>query len=154
MKWKFTEKYQAMGKMISTTPPPLKICKVSWCNNETEAYNRTQRYSHCSIHNQYKQICGAAVRLDRPHLMYKVQKWVDGEHQCENCGFDPVKAYPDLHTKGQSSMLDVDHINSNIKHSPEGEQPDNYELNCKHCHIVKSHQEGDYVAKKYRKNIQ
>ena len=47
-------------------------------------------------------------------------------------------------------MLDVDHINSDIKHTPEGEQPNNYQLNCKHCHIVKSHMEGDYVAKIYR----
>jgi hypothetical protein len=83
--------------------------------------------------------------------MYKVEKWTIGEHQCESCGFDPVIAYPNLHTKGQSSMMDVDHINSDIKHSIEGEHPDNYQLNCKHCHIVKSHEEGDYVAKKYRK---
>jgi 5-methylcytosine-specific restriction endonuclease McrA len=85
-----------------------------------------------------------------PHLMYKVEKFVKGEHQCESCGFDPVVSYPDLHTKGQSSMLDVDHINSDIKHTPEGEQPSNYQLLCKHCHIVKSHLEGDYIAKKYR----
>ena len=48
-------------------------------------------------------------------------------------------------------MLDVDHVDSNIKRTLEGEQPSNYQLNCKHCHIVKSHLEGDYVAKKYRK---
>jgi hypothetical protein len=64
-----------------------------------------------------------------PHLMYKVEKWTRGEHQCESCGFDPVVSYPDLHTKGQSSMMDVDHINSDIKHTPEGEQPNNYQLN-------------------------
>ena len=126
------------------------MCKVSWCNEETEFYNKTQRYVFCPTNIQYKQICGAAVFKDRPHLMYKVEKFVTGEHQCESCGFNPVISYPDLHTKGQSSMLDVDHINSDIKHTPEGEQPSNYQLNCKHCHIVKSHLEGDYVAKKYR----
>ena len=129
----------------------MSCCKVSWCNNETEFYNKSQRHSYCSIHYQYKQICGVGSRKDRPHLMYKVEKFVKGEHQCENCGFDPVKSYPNLHTKGQSSMLDVDHTNSDIKHTLEGEQPSNYQLNCKHCHIVKSHLEGDYVAKKYRK---
>ena len=40
-----------------------------------------------------------------PHLMYKVEKWLKGEHQCENCGFDPVKAYPTLYTKAQSSIV-------------------------------------------------
>jgi hypothetical protein len=121
-------------------------CRVTWCNNP-----RRYKSVVCEKHSQYKHICGAAIRLDRPHLMYKVEKWLKGEHQCESCGFDPVKAYPTLHTKAQSSMLDVDHIDSNIKRTLEGEQPDNYQLNCKHCHIVKSHLEGDYVAKKYRK---
>ena len=79
-----------------------------------------------------------------------MKKWLKGEHQCENCGFDPTVSYPDLDLLGQSSMLDVDHIDSNIKRTLEGEQPSNYQLNCKHCHIVKSHLEGDYVAKKYR----
>jgi len=121
-------------------------CRVTWCNN-----SRKIRSTVCELHSQYKHICGAAIRLDRPHLMYKVEKWLKGEHQCESCGFDPVTAYPTLHTKAQSSMLDVDHINSDTKRTLEGEQPDNYQLNCKHCHIVKSHLEGDYVAKKYRK---
>jgi len=120
-------------------------CRVTWCNNL-----RKHRSVVCKKHAQYKDICGAAIRSDRPHLMYKVEKWLKGEHQCENCGFDPVKAYPTLYTKAQSSMLDVDHIDSNIKRTLKGEQPNNYQLNCKHCHIVKSHLEGDYVAKKYR----
>jgi hypothetical protein len=120
-------------------------CRVTWCNNPIK-----HRSVVCKKHAQYKDICGAAIRPDRPHLMYKVEKWLKGEHQCENCGFDPVKAYPTLYTKAQSSMLDVDHINSNIKRTLKGEQPSNYQLNCKHCHIVKSHLEGDYVAKKYR----
>ena len=126
------------------------MCKVSWCNNETEFYNKSQRYTYCSIHNQYKQICNTASKVDRPHLMYKVEKWVKGEHQCEKCGFDPTIAYPLLNTKVQSSMMDVDHINPKIKHTPEGEKPSNYSLNCKHCHIVKSHEEGDYKPKKYK----
>ena len=74
------------------------MCKVSWCNNETEFYNKTQRYAFCPIHIQYKQICGAAAFKDRPNLMYKVEKFVKGEHQCESCGFDPVVSYPNLHT--------------------------------------------------------
>ena len=80
-------------------------CRVTWCDNP-----RRYKSVVCQKHSQYKHICGAAIRLDRPHLMYKVEKWLKGEHQCESCGFDPVKAYPTLHTKAQSSMLDVDHI--------------------------------------------
>ena len=121
-----------------------KCCKVSWCN-EPKAFNAN---AFCNTHQQYEKYCINASH--RHWLMYKVEMFVKGEHQCESCGFDPVILYPDLHTKGQSSMLDVDHINSDIKHTPEGEQPSNYQLNCKHCHIVKSHLEGDYVAKKYR----
>jgi|TARA_B110000503_G_scaffold95082_1_gene143199 hypothetical protein len=127
------------------------MCRVKWCNNDDRFWKNGKAKSLCSIHIQYEQICSAAVGKDREHLMYKVEKFVEGKHQCENCGFDPVKSYPTLHTKGQSSMLDVDHVISNIKHTIEGEQPSNYQLNCKHCHIVKSHLEGDYIAKKYRK---
>ena len=56
-------------------------CGVSWCNNP-----RKPRSVVCDLHSQYKTICRAAIRLDRPHLMYKVEKWLKGEHQCENCG--------------------------------------------------------------------
>ena len=73
-------------------------CRVHWCNKPSKA-----RSLVCELHSQYKTICRAAIRPDRPHLMYKVEKWTKGEHQCECCGFDPVAAYPNLHTKGQSS---------------------------------------------------
>ena len=66
-------------------------CRVTWCDNP-----RRYKSVVCQKHSQYKHICGAAIRLDRPHLMYKVEKWLKGEHQCESCGFDPVKAYPTL----------------------------------------------------------
>ena len=119
-------------------------CRVTWCNNP-----RRHKSVVCEKHSQYKHICGAAIRLDRPHLMYKVEKWLKGEHQCENCGFDPTVSYPDLDLLGQSSMLDVDHIDSNLKHIEE--DPANYQLLCKHCHIVKSRREGDCISKVNRK---
>ena len=83
--------------------------------------------------------------------MYKVEKWLKGEHQCERCGFDPIISYPDLDLLGQSSMLDVDHIDSNLKGIVEEESPTNYQLLCKHCHIVKSREEGDCISKVNRK---
>ena len=33
------------------------MCKVSWCNRETEFYNASQQYKYCPIHIQYKKIC-------------------------------------------------------------------------------------------------
>jgi hypothetical protein len=119
-------------------------CRVTWCNNL-----RKKRSQVCEKHSQYKNICRAAIRLDRPHLMYKVEKWLEGKHQCERCGFDPTISYPNLDLLGQSSMLDVDHIDSNLKYIEE--DPTNYQLLCKHCHIVKSREEGDCVSKINRK---
>ena len=119
-------------------------CRVTWCNNL-----RKKRSQVCEKHSQYKNICRAAIRLDRPHLMYKVEKWLEGKHQCERCGFDPTLSYPDLDLLGQSSMLDVDHIDSNLKYIEE--DPTNYQLLCKHCHIVKSREEGDCISKINRK---
>ena len=49
-----------------------------------------------------------------------------------------------------STLLDVDHINSYIKHTEEGEQPSNYQLVCKQCHILKSYDEKDFIRKDYR----
>jgi hypothetical protein len=121
-------------------------CRVTWCNKPI-----TGRSVVCKTHAQYKNICRAAIRLDRPYLMYKVEKWLEGKHQCERCGFDPTIAYPDLDLLGQSSMLDVDHIDSNLKGIVEEESPSNYQLLCKHCHIVKSREEGDCISKVNRK---
>ena len=121
-------------------------CRVTWCDRP-----RKPRSVVCDLHSQYKTICRAAIRLDRPHLMYKVEKWLLGEHHCERCGFDPTKNYPNLDLLGQSSMLDVDHIDSNLKGIVEEESSDNYQLLCKHCHIVKSREEGDCISKVNRK---
>ena len=121
-------------------------CRVHWCNKPPKA--RSLVYE---LHSQYKLICRAAIRPDRPHLMYKVEKWLKGEHQCEMCNFDPTINYPELDILGQSSMLDVDHIDSNLKGIRKNETPDNYQLLCKHCHIVKSRRDGDCIAKINRK---
>ena len=121
-------------------------CRVHWCNKPPKA-----RSLVCELHSQYKLICRAAIRPDRPHLMYKGEKWLKGELQCEMCNFDPTINYPELDILGQSSMLDVDHIDSNLKGIRKNETPDNYQLLCKHCHIVKSRRDGDCIAKINRK---
>ena len=65
------------------------MCKVTWCNNETEFYNKTQRYVYCPTHIQYKKY--AANAPSRPWLMYKVEKVVNNSLICEHCGLNMVK---------------------------------------------------------------
>jgi 5-methylcytosine-specific restriction endonuclease McrA len=125
-------------------------CKVSWCLNETsKPIKGKYKRSYCDIHIQYKEY--AANAPTRPHLMYKVEKICSNHLQCEKCGFDPLTTYPDRNLRQLSSLMDVDHINPNTKHTLEGEHPSNYQLLCKHCHILKSHDEGDYRPKKLKK---
>ena len=125
------------------------MCKVTWCNSETEYYNKSQKYVHCPTHIQYKKYASNAFR--RPHLMYKVEKVVNDELQCENCGYDAKVFHPDRPIKQIAGLYDVDHIDFNTKHKLEGEQPSNYQLLCKQCHILKSYDEGDFIPKKNRK---
>jgi 5-methylcytosine-specific restriction endonuclease McrA len=127
-------------------------CGVEWCNHETEFYNKKQRYKYCSTHIQYKQYASNAPV--RPWLMYKVEKVINNELVCEHCGLDMVKHYKDANLKAILTAMDVDHIDSAIKGTPEGEQPNNYQLLCKMCHIIKSYDEGDYVNKKYKKDLE
>jgi hypothetical protein len=82
--------------------------------------------------------------------MYKVEKILNNNFICECCEFDPIKHYPNETTAILASLMDVDHKDPSIKGTFEGEQPSNYQLLCKHCHILKSHREGDYINKKYK----
>ena len=69
---------------------------------------------------------------------------------CEHCGLDMIKQYGQENFKSIITAMDVDHINPDIKGTLEGEQPSNYQLLCKMCHVIKSHKEGDFKPKKYR----
>ena len=122
-------------------------CKVTWCTNEVVTGERPRSY--CSTHIKYKEYSlNAGVRQ---YLMYKVEKIHLGHFKCEKCGFDPIATYPNHGLRQLSSLMDVDHIKSSLKHTLEGEHPSNYQLLCKHCHILKSHDEGDYNPKKLKK---
>lgn len=122
------------------------MCRVNWCNRPVT--NPHHLATYCDVHAQYK-IYGPNASV-RPWLHYKVEKVVAGELACEICGYDPREYFPERPLKELSTLLDVDHINSDIKHTPEGEQPSNYQLVCKQCHILKSYDEGDFVSKVYR----
>mgnify|MGYP003639479020 FL=1 len=127
----------------------MSCCRVEWCNNKTEYYNKSQQYKYCPDHIQYKKYASNAPV--RPWLMYKVEKILDDALQCENCGYDASIYHKDRPIKQLAGLFDVDHINSDIKHTPEGEQPSNYQLLCKQCHILKSYDEGDFVSKNNRR---
>ncbi len=80
--------------------------------------------------------------------MYKVEKILDDELKCEECGYDAKKFHPNRPIKQLAGLFDVDHIISDSKHTLEGEQPSNYKLLCKQCHILKSYDSGDFISKK------
>jgi 5-methylcytosine-specific restriction endonuclease McrA len=86
--------------------------------------------------------------------MYKVEKVVNNDLICEHCSLDMIQHYKNTNLKAILTAMDVDHINSSIKGTPEGEQPSNYQLLCKMCHIIKSYDEGDYVNKKCKKDLE
>jgi len=123
------------------------MCKVSWCNTPLEeGAHHASKY--CAVHKQYKQYGRNAS--SRPWLFYKTEKIVGGNFVCEKCGYNPTQFYPDRPLKELSGLFDVDHINSEIKHTEKGEHPNNYQLVCKHCHVLKSYDERDYTRKDYR----
>lgn len=124
------------------------MCNVTWCNKKDRFWKNGNEKAYCSTHSQYGDWVSNAPR--RPWLMYKLEMILSNELVCENCGFDPYKAYPNRDKRQLVSLLDVDHKNPNIKGTLEGEKPSNYQLYCKHCHILKSHDDGDYVPKKYK----
>jgi len=124
------------------------MCKVTWCKKEPLKYMNGKPKAYCNIHVQYKQYASNAP--SRPWLMYKVEKILNEDLVCEHCGLDMVKQYGQENFKSIITAMDVDHINPSIKGTPKGEQPNNYQLLCKMCHIIKSHKEGDFIAKKYR----
>jgi 5-methylcytosine-specific restriction endonuclease McrA len=126
-------------------------CKVSWCNNKTEKGKYGRYLIYCNTHIQYKQYATNAPV--RPWLMYKVEKVVNHNLICEHCNLDMVNHYKNAQLKAIITAMDVDHINPAIKGTLEGEQPSNYQLLCKMCHIIKSYNEGDYKPKKYRKDL-
>ena len=127
------------------------MCGIKWCNVEDRYWKNGNPKSLCSVHIQYREYCQGASASTEIHKMYKVEKFVKGRGQCESCGFDPIVSYPNLPTLAQTSMLDVDHIDSNKKHFKEHENPSNYQLLCKHCHIEKGHIAGDNIRKDLRK---
>ncbi len=85
--------------------------------------NKPSLGKYCSIHIQYKDWVRNAY--SRPWLMYKLEKILDGSGAtCECCG-------------------------DNL----EGEQPSNYQLVCKYCHLFKSIDEGDFINKKSKSKV-
>jgi 5-methylcytosine-specific restriction endonuclease McrA len=123
-------------------------CKVTWCNNKPLQYKNGNPRSYCKNHIQYTKYASNAS--SRPWLMYKVEKILNNDLICEHCNLDMVKQYGEENFKSIITAMDVDHIDPSIKGTLKGEQPTNYQLLCKMCHVIKSHKEGDFKPKKYR----
>ena len=119
----------------------MKTCCVPWCNNTLLVEDRRNRY--CDLHTT--KYC--KNRPSRPWLNYKVEKFNKGEECCEKCGWKPD---PKLPERCRYGLFDVDHEEPELKGTPEGEQPSNYQLLCKNCHTIKSYMDGDSIPKKHR----
>jgi len=116
------------------------MCRVTWCNKPAVS-------NYCSTHIQYKDWVRNAPR--RPWLMYKLEKILEGSGAtCECCGDNLEERFPHRDLRSVIQGMDVDHIDSKIKGTLEGEQPSNYQLVCKYCHLFKSQDEKDFVNKK------
>ena len=125
------------------------MCKVSWCDKKDRFYKNGNPKTYCSTHIQYKKYAANASR--RPWLMYKVEKIVDIELECELCGYSAHQYFRDRPTEQLAGLFDVDHIDSGLKMKEGYEDPSNYQLLCKQCHILKSYDAGDFTPKKYKK---
>jgi len=121
------------------------MCKVSWCDNEDRFYLNGKPKTYCSLHHKRPGNANS-----RPWLFYKAERIAMGKLECEHCGDNYTEKYPNIDVNILSSVMDVDHIDSKLKGTPEGEQPSNYQLLCKTCHAIKSHKEGDYKNNKYK----
>ena len=122
------------------------MCKVTWCNRVDKHYQNGNPKTYCSTHEN-----PIPNSQSRPWLFYKREQILKGELGCEHCGDHYPTKYPKVDMKVLISLLDVDHIDNSIKGKPEGEQPSNYQLLCKVCHAIKSHEEGDYNSRKNKK---
>ena len=133
-----------------------EMCKVTWCNRQDRFYKNGRKKTYCSVH-----VNRPGNASSRPHLFYKTERIVEGKLECEHCGDNYPKKYSGVDIKLLEGSMDVDHIKKptewDIKNNPwydpktgKIEHPDNYQLLCRMCHIIKSHKEGDYIPKKYR----
>ena len=127
------------------------MCKVKWCRKKPLKYINGNYKIYCGVHGQYKKYALSAPT--RPWLMYKVEKVVNNDLICEHCGLDMIKHYKNASLKAILTAMDVDHIDSKIKGTTKGEHPNNYQLLCKMCHVIKSYEDGDYVNKRYKKSL-
>ena len=121
------------------------MCKVTWCNRQDRFYKNGREKTYCSVH-----VNRPGNASSRPWLFYKTERIAEDKLECEHCGDNYPKKYPDVGIKILSRLMDVDHIDPSIKGTLKGEQPSNYQLLCKICHVIKSEKEGDYIPKKYK----
>ena len=121
----------------------MHTCCVSWCDQTFLKEANTKGRKYCDLHTT--KHCNN--RSSRPWLNYKVERFNTGKDICEGCGWQPDQ---NLSLACRYGLFDVDHEKPELKGTPEGEQPSNYQLLCKNCHAIKTYKEKDYLPKKYR----
>lgn len=121
-----------------------KVCKCHYCSDLVDE-NEHHATKHCSLHKP-GNICRKVS--SRSWLYYKIEKFNQGDFSCERCKDNLAIKYPDRSMKELAVLFDVDHIDSTIKGTVEGEHPDNYMLLCKNCHALKTLDEDDFNPSK------
>ena len=86
------------------------MCKVTWCNRQDRFYKNGREKTYCSVH-----VNRPSNASSRPWLFYKTERIAEDKLECEHCGDNYPKKYPDVNIKILSSLMDVDHIDPSIK---------------------------------------
>jgi len=106
--------------------PFCSVCKT----------NLARRYKRADGSFAYRSKCTTCqnpeARRRRENREYTLQK----KNYCESCGFVAV----------HSCQLDVDHIDGDKNNN----DPSNHQTLCANCHRLKTFNERDFVAVKYR----
>jgi hypothetical protein len=129
-----------------------KKCAHHACENNITKFKGAGSNTLCEIHQQNLSEWGGYVYFRRVWTWYK-------KEVCEGCGFDPftipkLQKYDPLTRRVYAmGLLDVDHItpckNNIDKHNKHSisNHPDNLQTLCKHCHQIKTFEEGNFTNK-------
>jgi hypothetical protein len=129
-----------------------KTCAHHGCENNITKFKGTGSNTLCSNHQRNLSEWGGHVYFKRVWTWYK-------KEICEECGFDPLtlpklQKYDKLARRVYAmGLLDIDHItpchDMKDKHDRNSvsNHPRNLQTLCKHCHAIKTFEEGNFLKK-------